>query len=134
MADAAEIPPVPVAARPEDAPPARPRRSLLHALLVEARPKQWVKNVLVVAAPIWKALMEEVLGDAERQEFPVPSDLRCSDGAGVQSVAVDGLVLECPPLERPRLPPPVSDGGVQALTTTEPLREKSAADFLRNDF
>ena len=32
-------------------PSARPRRPLLLALLVEARPKQWVKNVLVFAAP-----------------------------------------------------------------------------------
>jgi len=34
---------------PEGAP--RPKRSLPMALLVEARPKQWVKNVLVFAAP-----------------------------------------------------------------------------------
>lgn len=32
-------------------PDARPRRSLPVALLVEARPKQWVKNLLVFAAP-----------------------------------------------------------------------------------
>jgi decaprenyl-phosphate phosphoribosyltransferase len=51
MADAAEIPPVPVAARAEPATPAKAPRSLIPALLAEARPKQWVKNVLVVAAP-----------------------------------------------------------------------------------
>ena len=59
MADAAEIPPIPVAARPEDEAPARPRRSMLHALLVEARPKQWVKNVLVVAAPAAAGVLGE---------------------------------------------------------------------------
>ncbi len=59
MADAAEIPPVPLAARPEDGPPARPRRSMLHALVVEARPKQWVKNVLVVAAPAAAGVLGE---------------------------------------------------------------------------
>ena len=31
--------------------PTRPHRSLFKALLVEARPKQWAKNVLVFAAP-----------------------------------------------------------------------------------
>jgi decaprenyl-phosphate phosphoribosyltransferase len=59
MADAAEIPPIPVAARPDAGVPARPRRSLLHALLVEARPKQWVKNVLVVAAPAAAGVLGE---------------------------------------------------------------------------
>jgi decaprenyl-phosphate phosphoribosyltransferase len=62
MADAAEIPPIPVAARPDGPSPARPRRSLVHALLVEARPKQWVKNVLVVAAPAAAGVLGE--GDA----------------------------------------------------------------------
>ncbi len=51
MADAAEIPQVPVSARAEAAPVAHAPRSLPLALFVEARPKQWVKNVLVVAAP-----------------------------------------------------------------------------------
>jgi decaprenyl-phosphate phosphoribosyltransferase len=62
MADAAEIPPIPVATRPEATAPERPRRSLLHALIVEARPKQWVKNVLVVAAPAAAGVLGE--GDA----------------------------------------------------------------------
>lgn len=30
----------------------KPRRNLAHALLVSARPKQWIKNLLVFAAPI----------------------------------------------------------------------------------
>jgi decaprenyl-phosphate phosphoribosyltransferase len=51
MADAAEIPPIPVAARADGSAPAGGPRSLPRALLAEARPKQWVKNVLVVAAP-----------------------------------------------------------------------------------
>ena len=51
MADAAEIPQVPVTARAEVPVAARTPRSRARALLVEARPKQWVKNVLVVAAP-----------------------------------------------------------------------------------
>ncbi len=38
-------------AAPADAPEVRPRRSLPKALLVAARPKQWVKNLLVFAAP-----------------------------------------------------------------------------------
>jgi decaprenyl-phosphate phosphoribosyltransferase len=51
MADAAEHVSQATAARAADpgAPPAR--RSLGRALLATARPKQWVKNVLVVAAP-----------------------------------------------------------------------------------
>lgn len=88
----------------------------------------------VVAAPIWKAFMEEALGDAKRQEFAVPTDLRCADGAGVQAIAVDGLVLECPPADRPRPAPPPPGAGVQALTASDPPREKSSVDFLRNDF
>ncbi|MGZ4688612.1 MAG: decaprenyl-phosphate phosphoribosyltransferase [Acidimicrobiia bacterium] len=51
MADAAEIPQVPVPARAGDPLVVHPPRSLGRALLTEARPKQWVKNVLVVAAP-----------------------------------------------------------------------------------
>jgi decaprenyl-phosphate phosphoribosyltransferase len=51
MADAAEIPQVPVPARPEDPPLVHAPRSMARALFAEARPKQWVKNVLVVAAP-----------------------------------------------------------------------------------
>jgi decaprenyl-phosphate phosphoribosyltransferase len=51
MADAAEIPPVPVTARAGEPAPAGAPRSLPRALLAEARPKQWLKNVLVVAAP-----------------------------------------------------------------------------------
>lgn len=62
MADAAEIPPVPVAAR-ADRPPQPPvdhrPRALLPALFVEARPKQWVKNVLVVAAPAAAGVLGE---------------------------------------------------------------------------
>lgn len=59
MADAAEIPPVPVAARPDVDPAARRPRSLPTALFVEARPKQWVKNVLVVAAPAAAGVLSE---------------------------------------------------------------------------
>jgi decaprenyl-phosphate phosphoribosyltransferase len=61
MTDAAEIPQVPVAARAETEPaaPARAPRSLLPALLAEARPKQWVKNVLVVAAPAAAGVLGE---------------------------------------------------------------------------
>lgn len=51
MADAAEIPQVPVSARPEDVPAVHPPRSFVRGLVDEARPKQWIKNVLVVAAP-----------------------------------------------------------------------------------
>ena len=39
--------------------PARPRRSLLRLLLVEARPKQWVKNLLVFAAPAAAGVINE---------------------------------------------------------------------------
>jgi decaprenyl-phosphate phosphoribosyltransferase len=59
MADAAEIPQVPVAARAEAAPAAHPPRSLARALIAEARPKQWVKNVLVVAAPAAAGVLGE---------------------------------------------------------------------------
>ncbi len=51
MADAAEIPQVPVQARAGEPPAVHPPRSFARALFSEARPKQWVKNVLVVAAP-----------------------------------------------------------------------------------
>lgn len=49
MAEAAELPDVPAAPTPA-AIPAR-ARSLVSALVATARPKQWVKNLLVVAAP-----------------------------------------------------------------------------------
>ncbi|MCU1453005.1 MAG: decaprenyl-phosphate phosphoribosyltransferase [Acidimicrobiales bacterium] len=44
-------PPPAVQAAPAAAPVAPPRRSRAKALLIEARPKQWLKNVLVFAAP-----------------------------------------------------------------------------------
>jgi decaprenyl-phosphate phosphoribosyltransferase len=62
MADAAEIPQVPAPARPDDliaARSARPSRSLPAALVATARPKQWVKNVLVVAAPAAAGVLNE---------------------------------------------------------------------------
>jgi decaprenyl-phosphate phosphoribosyltransferase len=61
MADAAEIPHVPVVARVEAEDVAEPRgpRSLLRGLFDEARPKQWIKNVLVVAAPAAAGVLGE---------------------------------------------------------------------------
>jgi decaprenyl-phosphate phosphoribosyltransferase len=62
MADAAEIPPVPAPSRPDDllaGPPARTQRTLLQALIATARPKQWVKNVLVFAAPAAAGVLRE---------------------------------------------------------------------------
>jgi decaprenyl-phosphate phosphoribosyltransferase len=61
MADAAEIPPVPVVARAEADPVAERQapRSLVRGLFVEARPKQWIKNVLVVAAPAAAGVLGE---------------------------------------------------------------------------
>ncbi|MCT7356610.1 decaprenyl-phosphate phosphoribosyltransferase [Streptomyces sp. 15-116A] len=51
-----------------DQPPPPPKRGLLRGLLVTARPKQWVKNVLVIAAPAaagelfsWQALSQLAL-------------------------------------------------------------------------
>jgi decaprenyl-phosphate phosphoribosyltransferase len=59
MADAAEIPPIPVPARPDDITPQRAPRSTLLALVHTARPKQWVKNVLVFAAPAAAGVLSE---------------------------------------------------------------------------
>ncbi len=60
MSDAAEIPPVPVPTRPDDLTPApRASRSLPVALIHSARPKQWVKNVLVFAAPAAAGVLSE---------------------------------------------------------------------------
>lgn len=59
MADAAEIPQVPVPARAGDRPAVHSSRSLARALFAEARPKQWVKNVLVVAAPAAAGVLGE---------------------------------------------------------------------------
>lgn len=59
MADAAEIPQVPVSARPEDIPAVQPPRSFVRGLVDEARPKQWIKNVLVVAAPAAAGVLGE---------------------------------------------------------------------------
>ena len=62
MADAAEIPPVPAPARPDDLiarRPTSPNRSLPSALVATARPKQWVKNVLVFAAPAAAGVLDE---------------------------------------------------------------------------
>jgi decaprenyl-phosphate phosphoribosyltransferase len=59
MADAAEIPPVPAPARPDDLIARRPTRSMASALVATARPKQWVKNVLVFAAPAAAGVLDE---------------------------------------------------------------------------
>jgi decaprenyl-phosphate phosphoribosyltransferase len=59
MADAAEIPPIPASARPDDLLARRPARSLPAALVATARPKQWVKNVLVFAAPAAAGVLSE---------------------------------------------------------------------------
>lgn len=59
MADAAEIPQVPASARPEDLPVVRPPRSFVRGLIDEARPKQWIKNLLVVAAPAAAGVLGE---------------------------------------------------------------------------
>jgi decaprenyl-phosphate phosphoribosyltransferase len=59
MADAAEIPQVPVSARPEDLPVVQAPRSFVRGLVDEARPKQWIKNVLVVAAPAAAGVLGE---------------------------------------------------------------------------
>jgi penicillin-binding protein 1A len=91
----------------------------------------------VVAAPIWKAFMDEAVRGLPRKEFPVPGDLRCADGVGLRSVSVNGMILECPPLEPPSAPLPIDEGEVQVQTlpASEPPREKSSSlDFLRNDF
>jgi decaprenyl-phosphate phosphoribosyltransferase len=60
MADAAEHTSQPSAARavPVES-PARPSRSLVRALVATARPKQWIKNVLVVAAPAAAGVLGE---------------------------------------------------------------------------
>jgi decaprenyl-phosphate phosphoribosyltransferase len=59
MADAAEIPQVPAPACARDRPALRVPRSLARALLAEARPKQWVKNLLVIAAPAAAGVLGE---------------------------------------------------------------------------
>ncbi|MBM3675531.1 MAG: decaprenyl-phosphate phosphoribosyltransferase [Actinobacteria bacterium] len=60
MADAAELPQAPAAPRAnEPEPPGPPTRSLTRALVAEARPRQWVKNVLVVAAPAAAGVLGE---------------------------------------------------------------------------
>jgi decaprenyl-phosphate phosphoribosyltransferase len=60
MADAAEVERIPAAARSEQPEPSKAEgaadqagrtRSLPRALIAEARPKQWIKNLLVFAAP-----------------------------------------------------------------------------------
>jgi decaprenyl-phosphate phosphoribosyltransferase len=55
MAEAAEIPTATV----PSAPPVARRRPLPRALLVSARPKQWTKNVLVVAAPAAAGVLDQ---------------------------------------------------------------------------
>lgn len=60
MADAAELPQAPAAPRASDPePPAPAARSRTRALVAEARPRQWVKNVLVVAAPAAAGVLGE---------------------------------------------------------------------------
>ncbi len=51
--------PVPVAAGADAGPVAPPDQSLLQGLIRTARPKQWMKNVLVVAAPAAAGVMGE---------------------------------------------------------------------------
>lgn len=87
-----------------------------------------------VAAPIWKAFMEQALGDQPRAEFPVPEGLKCVNvdpNTGGRAAAGGASRLEC---FRPGTEPqPGAVPAVQLVNTGEP-EEPSSLDFMRSDF
>ncbi len=99
-----------------------------------------------VAAPIWKAFMEQATKDMPLEEFPVPSDLKCVNvdpATGLRAAPGGASRLECfrPGTEPIRVAEPgvqmVSDDGGGAATTApagDQPSDNSARDFLRSDF
>ncbi len=88
-----------------------------------------------VAAPIWKAFMEQAVANLPPAEFPIPDGLKCVNvdpATGARAVAGGAARLEC---FRAGTEPQVSaqPPAVQMATHDEP-KEPPALDFLRNDF
>ena len=65
--------PVPMASGADAGSVTSPRQSLLQGLVRTARPKQWMKNVLVVAAPAAAGVMGRLLifgGERQAESGP----------------------------------------------------------------
>lgn len=83
-----------------------------------------------VAAPIWKAFMEDALRDEPPAKFPVPEGLRCAR-VGPHGGPGGDLRLECSRIGSE--PPPDAVGTAQLANGGQP-EEPSALDFMRSDF
>ena len=87
-----------------------------------------------VAAPIWKAFMEEALKDLPPAEFPVPDGLKCvhiDPATGRRSLPGTAAQLEC--FRAGTEPRPGSVPAFQTVTD-EDTTQPSSLDFLRDDF
>jgi len=89
-----------------------------------------------IAAPIWKAFMEQALEGIEPGEFPIPEGLKCVNvdpNTGVRAAPGSATRLEC---FRPGTEP--QPGAVPAvqLVTNHPTNnsEPSSLDFMRSDY
>jgi penicillin-binding protein 1A len=87
-----------------------------------------------VAAPIWKAFMEQALEGVPPEEFPIPEGLKCVNidpRTGVRAAPGGASRLEC---FRPGTEPqPGAIPAVQLIEHREPS-EPSALEFMRSDF
>jgi penicillin-binding protein 1A len=87
-----------------------------------------------VAAPIWKAFMEQALDGVPPDEFPIPDGLKCVNidpATGVRAAPGGASRLEC---FRPGTEP--QPGAVPAvqLVTNHDGDQPSSLDFMRSDF
>jgi penicillin-binding protein 1A len=87
-----------------------------------------------VAAPIWKAFMEEALKGTEPQEFPVPDGLKCiniNPKSGGRATPEGPSRLEC---FRDGTEPALGSAPAVQLVGDEPTDGASSLEFLRHDF
>lgn len=88
-----------------------------------------------VAAPIWKAYMEEAMKGLDRVDFPMPSGLKCVNVESLTGIRAqnesEGARLEC--FRAGTEPQPGSVPAIQLINNGH-ADEPSATEFLRNDF
>jgi penicillin-binding protein 1A len=87
-----------------------------------------------VAAPIWKAFMEQALAGAAPEEFPVPDGLKCiniNPRSGSRALSGEPTRLEC---FRDGTEPALGTAPAVQLVDDEQAEAPSALEFLRHDF
>jgi penicillin-binding protein 1A len=89
-----------------------------------------------IAAPIWKAFMEQALAGEAPGEFAIPDGLKCVniDMATGTRAAVPSLTTKLECFREGTEPPPGSVPAVQLVKSKEEDEAPSDAEFLRNDF